>query len=91
MLFQKDHLVGNYNWVDEDTSIYKDTPTRRRFDRFNGNQVLFIINLYGSTLEDFSVKQGQGFEKLLLNNLPLKTGSEISVFNWLQNFQEEIK
>jgi len=88
MLFQKDHLSGSYNWADEDTSMYKDTPTRRMFDRFNGYQVLFIINLCGSTLEDFSVKRGQDFERLLLNNLPLTTGSEISVFKWLLNFKE---
>ena len=88
MLFKKDDLLGSYNWIDEDTSIYKDTPTRRRFDRFNGNQVLFMINLCGSAVENFSIAQGQDFERVLLKNLPLKTGSEISVFNWLQNFEE---
>jgi hypothetical protein len=90
MLLQKDHLLGHYTWTNETShTIFTGKPTRRKFDRFNGDQVLFIINLYGSTLENFSVQEGQNLENLILNNLPLQASSEISVFNWLSNSQQQ--
>jgi len=90
MLLQKEHLAGDYTWTNEPAgTIFSGQPTRRRFDRFNGNQVLFIINLYGSTVENFSVQQGQSLESLILTNLPLQASSEISVFNWLSNAQKQ--
>jgi len=88
MLFLKDHLLGDYTWASEsDKSIFTGGPTRRRFDRYNGDQVLFIINIYALTLDNFSIQTGQEVEALILNNLPLQASSEISVFNWLKNLQ----
>jgi hypothetical protein len=41
MLFVKEHLSAgnNYNWTDE--FIFDGTPSRRLFDRQNGNQLTF--------------------------------------------------
>ena len=84
MLFLKEHLSAgnNYNWTDE--FIFDGTPSRRLFDRQNGNQLLFIINLYASQNDKFSGDQVQRIEEMLVNKLPEDVKSEISVLNWLK-------
>jgi hypothetical protein len=84
MLFIKEHLSSgnNYNWTDE--FIFDGTPSRRLFDRQNGNQLLFIINLYASLNDKFSADQVQRIEEMLVNKLPEGVKSEISVLNWLK-------
>lgn len=97
MIFLKEHLTGQYEWApDTSTSTYTGSPTRRLFNRFNGDQVLFIINLYGSLSPNFSIWDGQKMEELLQNLLPVEAKSEISVFNWLRealgnNLEEKTK
>ena len=84
MRFQKEHLNSgnNYNWASE--FIFDGTPSRRLFDRQNGNQLLFIINLYASQTDKFSEHQVQHIEEMLVNKLPEGVKSEISVLNWLK-------
>ena len=84
MLFLKEHLSAgnNYNWTGE--FIFDGTPSRRLFDRQNGNQLLFIINLYASQNDKFSEEQVQRIEEMLVNRLPDDVKSEISVLNWLK-------
>ncbi len=84
MLFLKEHLMSKYAWVDgTNQPSFTGGATRRRFDRFNGEQVLFIINLYASASETFSIEDGRRIEKFMVNRLPLEIKSEVSVFNWL--------
>jgi hypothetical protein len=86
MLFIKEHLSAgnNYNWTDE--FIFDGTPSRRLFDRQNGNQLLFIINLYASQNDKFSEDQVQRIEEMLVNRLPdrLKVNfrSELAEGKW---------
>jgi hypothetical protein len=84
MHFLKEHLSdsNNYNWTDE--FIFDGTPSRRLFDRQNGNQLLFIINLYASQSDKFSADHVQRIEDILVNKLPEGIKSEISVLNWLK-------
>ena len=84
MLFSKEHLspANNYTWTGE--FIFDGTPSRRLFDRQNGNQLLFIINLYASQSDKFSADQVQAIEEMLVNKLPEGVKSEISVLNWLK-------
>ena len=83
MLFLKEDLVGNhYDW--SIGPAFTGPPSRRTFDRLNGNQVLFIINSYGSLPERFTVQEGRRIEDLILNQLPPDAKSEVSVFNWLR-------
>ena len=84
MLFLKEHLSAgnNYNWEGE--FKFDGTPSRRLFDRQNGNQLLFIINLYASQNDKFSGDQVQRIEEMLVNKLPDDVKSEISVLNWLK-------
>lgn len=85
MNFQKQDLAGtDYNWMDNDNCVFVGQPSRRIFDRFNGNQVLFLINSYGSSLERFTVVEAKGIEQRILRELPLEVKSEISVFNWIR-------
>ncbi|MEI9944576.1 MAG: hypothetical protein WDN26_10200 [Chitinophagaceae bacterium] len=84
MQFEKHHMVGqDYSWDKEGDSSFSGEPTRRLFDRFNGNQVLFIINFYGSLSGAFTLHDAREVEQKILNHLPLDAKSEISVFNWI--------
>ena len=86
MLFQKHDLEGTvYNWVEDDRQMFTGQPSRRSFDRYNGNQVLFLINLFGSLSDRFTLQEGKEIEQRILNDLPLEAKSEISVFNWIKS------
>lgn len=85
MLFSKEHLAGNYKWATEPGDyLFTGSPTRRLFDRWNGSQVLFIINSFAALSETFSVEEGRKVESLINNHLPQDTRSEMSVYNWLR-------
>ena len=85
MSFTKEHLTGLYNWAPEqETPLFEGTPSRRTFDRYNGNQVFFIITLLLERLGNASVEQGKEIERLIINKLPFGTCSEHTVFNWLE-------
>jgi hypothetical protein len=82
MWFLKEHLSGEYHW--NGSAVYSGNPTRRKFDRTNGEQILYMINLYGSISQRSTIKDGMKMEELLQNQLPLETMSEMTVFNWLR-------
>ena len=83
MLFLKEHLrADNYSWINERT--FTGDPSRRLFNRYNGNQLLFIINLYASLSEGFTVNNGLKIEDMLMNKLPIEAKSEISVLKWIK-------
>jgi hypothetical protein len=91
MLLRKEDLKGEYTWNDGiDQNLFNGELTRRKFDRNNGDQLLFIINLYASNFKDFSIEDGQKIEEILLDQLPLEAKSEISVFNWLKEYQDKV-
>lgn len=90
MLLRREDLKGDYTWIDGiDHNLFNGELTRRKFDRNNGDQVLFLINLYASHVKDFSLEDGLKIEEILLDQLPLEAKSEISVFNWLKDYQEK--
>jgi hypothetical protein len=79
----KEHLSAyNYKWINEAT--FTGEPTRRLFNRYNGNQLLFVLNLYASLIDGFTVSMGSQIEDRLMNQLPVDAKSEISVLNWLK-------
>ena len=80
----KEDLSGFYEWTREDEkSVFNGNPSRRPFDRLNGNQVLFIINLLLSGFENPSAEDGRKIERLITTKLPIDRSSEMTVFNWL--------
>lgn len=85
MAFSKEHLTGLYNWTaDHQTALFEGTPSRRMFDRYNGDQVFFIITLLLERLGNSSIEQGREIELLIINKLPFSSSSELTVFNWLE-------
>lgn len=88
MLFRKEDLQGqHYNWNNQNTeTFFTGVPSRRMFDRYNGDQVLFLINSCESLTDIFTIKEATEIEDLILNKLPLEAKSEISVFNWLRGY-----
>lgn len=92
MLYQRQDMEGKmYRWdTDPLGIIFSGRPSRRLFDRFNGDQVLFIINFYASFFEGFKLEQARILEQQIANNLPLEARSEISVFNWIKNVSQQV-
>jgi len=85
--FLKQHLISShYSWLEDGKkNVFVGRPSRRTFNRYNGDQVLFMINCYFSMLDRYSINEGKKVENELLNHLPLEMQSEISVFQWLQS------
>jgi len=90
MSLSRENLTGSYNWHEEGhATSFTGGATRRRFNRFNGNQVLFIINVFQSLTEPFSAEEQMHVENLIQNKLPLQPQSELTVIDWLtENFVE---
>jgi hypothetical protein len=86
MPFLKEDLVGqHYNWSSTiNPSALTGQPSRRFFDKFNGNQVLFIINSCESVADKFTLADARKMEELISHYLPDEAKSEMSVFNWLK-------
>jgi len=85
MYFQRQDLEGtHYSWTEDKKDLFTGPPSRRVFDRGNGNQVLFVINSYGLLLDEFTVQQGKSIEKQIQDDLPESARSELSVFNWIR-------
>lgn len=87
MQIQKHDMVGtHYKWdgLPGDT-LFSGVPTRRLFDRYNGEQVLFLINFYASMSDGFTLQEARRIEHLISDFLPMDAKSEISVFNWIRN------
>ncbi|MFI5128765.1 MAG: hypothetical protein ACHQFX_02190 [Chitinophagales bacterium] len=87
MNFSKDNLVNNhYTWPTENNrNVFIGTPSRRLFNRYDGEQVLFIINSYGELSDQFTVEDGRKIEEMIQKELPLQSKSELSVLHWLKD------
>ncbi len=86
MKFLREHLLGLYEWetvIKQSLLDGEAKATRRLFNPLDGNQVLFIINVFLMTINNPSVENGRRVEWLLLEKLPLDSKSEISVLHWL--------
>lgn len=86
MQFQKQDMTGtHYRLQAETKNLFTGQPTRRLFDRFNSDQVLFLINFYCSLSGRSTLEEGRAIEMQIATRLPADTKSEISVFNWIRN------
>ena len=84
MLFTKEDLTGEYQWSNGPApSAFSGNPSRRLFNRYNGEQVLFIINHFATTDERFGLQDAHQLEKKI-GNLPLEAKSEITVLQMLK-------
>jgi hypothetical protein len=90
-MFLRSHLNGQYEWPqNENQSLFKGSPTRRSFDRYNGNQVLYMINLYSAIADKSTLNECRKMESMLQHHLPIEMKSEISVFNWLRDYFDKV-
>ena len=86
MLFSKEDLSGNYIWtLDSEHSPFRGVPSRRIFDRYSGDQLLFIINSLAVLSDSFAIEDVIKIEAKITDELPMNSQSEISVFNWLKS------
>jgi hypothetical protein len=84
-LAKEDLQNPHYSWTSAPgLTLYNGQPSRRLFDRDNGDQVLFIINFYESETNSLSLTEAKRIEEMIMNELPLSAKSEISVLNWLK-------
>lgn len=85
----------HYRWALEDepaSILYQGEPSRRIFDPFNGNQVLFLINACDTAWGSLSLKEVRQLESKIAHQLPSDIKSERSVFNWIkQNIKNWIE
>jgi hypothetical protein len=85
MPFVKEDLsFDHYSWENNGVSAFMGTPSRRLFNRYNGDQVLFLINSYAAQADRFAVTDIKQMEEFLLHQLPLEAKSEVSVLNWMK-------
>lgn len=82
---RKDMQFQHYRWTDIERAdtLFTGEPSRRVFDRWDGEQVLFVINYYLSFLGKATIVEARGVENKIAHFLPLGSKSERSVLNWL--------
>lgn len=86
MDFLQEHLNWkNYTWPTSDAGFVLTQPDRRIFDRCSGNQVLRMINFFGTSVGALTLHNGQRLEDLILNEVPTEMKSQLAVFNWLRS------
>jgi hypothetical protein len=85
MKFSREHLLNEYSWPEgAGAGLYNGEPSRRLFDRNNGEQVLFILNAYAAVTNQCTIGDAHHMEMLISRHLPPGLKSEISVFQWLR-------
>jgi hypothetical protein len=89
LVFKKEDLSEiDYSWnknLTDENKLNISEPSRRLFDRYNGNHILYMINYFADTVQRISLKEARTLERLLRDKLPLGVKSELSVFRWLVN------
>ncbi len=85
MLYARKNLIHkDYDWkVPAGGAMFTGEPTRRTFDPFNGEQVLFVINVFCKLIGRDTIADGKRIESLLREHLPPDVRSEVSVIRWL--------
>ena len=88
-MFNKSDLTLFYNWnTDASCPNLSGTPDKSFFNKNEGNEVLYIINLLSFVEDSCDLERA---ENLIRNYMPLNIKSQIDVFNWLEINWELIK
>lgn len=87
MAFSKQDLEGtHYSWNTESSRhMFSGQPSRRIFDPYNGDQVLFLINFYCTLTGLSQLTDVKQIEFEIIHHLPENIKSEISVFHWISS------
>lgn len=85
MNFQKQNLISlHYSWLVRDEYLFQGEVSRRIFDKNNGYQVLFMINVCALFTDLFLEKKGNIIEQKIQLELPDGVKSEKTVLSWLK-------
>lgn len=82
---QADMVYADYNWtasMKESTKLINQ-PDRNLFNRHEGYEILYIINVLGEIVGRTSKTDGNKMERLLHEKLPLDIKSQWTVCKWL--------
>ncbi len=82
MQYLREHLgPGLYEWNNK--LKFNGNPSRRLYNRVDGNQLLFIINQFAATVSTFNINTVVTIQNMLMYELPLEAKSELSIMKWL--------
>lgn len=85
MHFAKEHLINHhYKWEAAGDVDFAPPPDRRFFDRENGHELLQMINSFGSSLGNLTLRDGRNLEELIQKELPADIKTRSGVFKWLK-------
>jgi hypothetical protein len=92
MRIERKHLlINDYVWNnDNKITLLSEGATRKRFDRFSGDCMLQIINLFDYYIGELTIAQAQRIECLIQKELPLEAKSEVTVLQWLKEKRMQI-
>lgn len=83
--YKEDLLFNDYEWNESVTHIkLQGSPDRNLFMRYEGYEILYMINYACEVLGCTSKTDAGRMEMLLHEKLPLDTKSQNSVFTWLR-------
>jgi hypothetical protein len=83
---KEDLACDHYSWNND--SHFEGAPSRRFFDRFNGYQVLFLLNTLHEESERFDLEECRRAEEQILDQMPTDIRSELSAYNWLRGLRQ---
>lgn len=82
---REDLLFNDYEWNESASHVkLQGTPDRNLFMRYEGNEILYMINHACEIMGCTSKTEAGRMEMLLHDKLPLDIKSQNRVFVWLQ-------
>lgn len=82
---RSDLLFDDYEWTEPLSHVkLQGTPDRNLFMRYEGYEILYMINYACETMNAVSKADAGRIETLLHEKLPIDIRSQNSVFQWLQ-------
>jgi hypothetical protein len=83
--YKSDLLFNDYVWNESAEHVkLQGVPDRNMFMRYEGNEILYMINYACEMMECKSKAEAGRMEILLHEKLPLEVRSQNRVYSWLQ-------
>jgi len=85
IVYKKNDLVyTDYEWTEPIITKLTGSPDRNLFKRYEGHEVLYMINYTCETKGLTSKEDAELIEKLLHESMPFDIKSQNSVYQWLE-------
>ncbi|HXL56027.1 MAG TPA: hypothetical protein VN958_07210 [Chitinophagaceae bacterium] len=85
--YLKKHMIfHDYNWTQysNDDPYVSGVPDNTLFDKNEGYQVLYMINIFGKTFQQMTINVGKKIE-IMIRGLPPYVKRQTDVLDWLFN------